>query len=94
MCVGVKTNIVVAVNITDGLAGDSPQFESLIKQTAENFKINEVSADMAYSSRENLNLVNEVGGTPYIPFKKSSTDKQRGSATWVKMFHYFMLNKE
>lgn len=57
MCVGVKTNIVVAVTITDGTAGDSPQFEPLIKQVADGFRINEVSADMAYSSRENLNLV-------------------------------------
>ena len=94
ICIGVKTNIVVAVTITDGVAGDSPQFEPLIKQTSDGFRINEISADMAYSSRENLNLVNSIGGTPYIPFKKGSTDKQRGSATWVKMYHFFMLNRE
>jgi len=71
ICVGVKTNIVVAVTITDGTAGDSPQFEPLITQTSEGFRINEISADMAYSSRENLNFVNTIGGTPYIPFKKA-----------------------
>lgn len=94
ICVGVKTNIVMAVTITDGTAGDSPQFEPLIKQTSEGFRINEVSADMAYSSRENLNTVNGIGGIPYILFKKSATDKQRGSSMWVKMFHYFQLNRE
>jgi len=94
LCVGVKTNIVAAITITDGTAGDSPQFSPLIKQTSEGFTINEVSADMAYSSRDNLNMVNNIGGTPYIPFKKSATDKQRGSSMWVKMYHYFMLNKE
>jgi transposase len=94
LCVGVKTNIVAAITITDGTAGDSPQFGSLIKQTAEGFTISEVSADMAYSSRDNLDIVKNVGGTPYIPFKKNASDKQRGSSMWVKMFHYFMLNKE
>ncbi len=94
MCVGVKTNIVAAITITDGTAGDSPQFEPLIKQTSDGFRINEVSADMAYSSRDNLNTVNSIGGIPHIPFKKSATDKQRGSSMWVKMYHYFMLNRE
>jgi transposase len=49
---------------------------------------------MAYSSRKNLELVNSVGGIPYIPFKKSTTDKKRGPSMWIKMFHYFQLNKE
>jgi transposase len=35
MCIGVKTNIVAAITITDGTAGDSPQFDPLIKQTSE-----------------------------------------------------------
>jgi transposase len=94
MCVGVKTNIVASVTITDGTAGDSPQFEPLIQQTVEGFRINEISADMAYSSRENLNVVNSIGGIPYIPFKKNASDKQRGSSMWVKMYHYFMLNRD
>lgn len=89
-----KTNIVAAITITDGTAGDSPQFEPLIKQTSEGFTISEISADMAYSSRENLNIVGSLGGTPYIPFKKNATDKQRGSSMWVKMYHYFMLNRD
>jgi transposase len=94
ICIGVKTNIVVAVNITDGLAGDSPEFSPLIRQTAEGFKINEVSADLAYSSRENLETVNSVGGKPYIPFRKNATGRAAGSAMWKKMFHYFQLNKD
>lgn len=94
MCVGTKTNIVAAVIITDGNAGDSPQFSPLIKQTSEGFTINEVSADLAYSSRNNLDLVNEVGGMPYIPFKKNATGKASGSAMWKKMYHYFQLNRD
>ena len=30
----------------------------------------EVSADKAYSSRDNYNIVHEIGGAAYIPFKK------------------------
>lgn len=93
MCVGVKTNIVAAVIITDGNAGDSPQFSPLIQQTSEGFTINEVSADLAYSSRINLELVNEVGGK-YIPFKKNATGSSRGSSMWKKMYHYFQLNRD
>ena len=58
MCVGVKTNIVTAVTITDGNSNDSPLFCPLIKQTSEGFTINEVTADLAYSSRNNLEMVN------------------------------------
>lgn len=94
MCVGVKTNIVAAVTITDGNGGDSPQFSPLIKQTAEGFTIKEVTADLAYSSKKNLELVGSVGGMPYIPFKKNVTGKQRGSVMWAKMYHYFQLNRD
>jgi hypothetical protein len=38
--------------------------------------IKEVSADLAYSSRNNLELVGSVRGTPYIPFKKNTTGGQ------------------
>lgn len=94
MCVGVKTNIVAAVTITDGNSNDSPQFSPLIKQTSEGFTIKEVSADLAYSSKKNLELVNSIGGVPYIPFKKNVTGRARGSAMWRKMYHYFQLNRE
>jgi Transposase len=94
MCIGVKTNIVTAVSITDRYGSDLPQFSPLIKQTAENFTINEVSADLAYSCRENLDIVNSIGAIPYIPFKKNASDKQRGSSMWTKMYHYFQLNKD
>lgn len=94
LCVGVKTNIVTAVTITDGNSNDSPQFYPLITQTSEGFTINEVSADLAYSSRNNLDLVNNVGGMPYIPFKKNETGKPAGSSMWKKMYHYFQLNRD
>jgi transposase len=94
LCAGVKTNVVAAVAITDGNSNDSPQFGPLVKKTAEGFTINEVSADLAYSSRMNLQTVANAGGKAYIPFKKSATGRAGGSAIWKKMFHYFQLNRD
>jgi transposase len=94
LCAGVKTNIVAAVAITDSNGGDSPQFGPLVKKTAQGFTINEVSADMAYSSRLNLQLVANEGGKAYIPYRKNATGRSRGSTLWSKMYHYFQLNRD
>jgi len=94
LCAGVKTNIVAAVAITDEDGADSPQFGPLIKKTAKGFAINEVTADLAYSSRVNLQTVANVGGKAYIPFKKNATGRTGGSVLWSKMFHYFQLNRD
>ena len=54
----------------------------------------EVSADKAYLSRDNMNVIKQVGALPFIPFKSNSTDRTDGSYMWKKMYHYFMLNNE
>jgi len=94
LCAGVKTNVVAAVAITDAYSNDSPQFGPLVKKTAEGFTINEISADMAYSSRLNLQLVANEGGKAYIPFRKNATGKAKESTLWGKMYHYFQLNRD
>ncbi|MBU2639389.1 MAG: transposase [Nanoarchaeota archaeon] len=93
---GVKTNIITAVNITRGYANDSPQFKSLVAETDKIFDIREISADKAYSSRNNLNAVSQVGGIAYIPFKKIVRKKtqMKGSCLWKKMYKYYTLNQE
>lgn len=90
---GVTTNIVADVIITDEYGADSPQFEPLVRGTAQNFTINEVSADGIYSSRKNLQIVDSYGGTAYIPFKKNATGRSSG-ALWKKAFHYFQLHRD
>jgi len=59
---GVKTNIVTAVRILDKDAADSPQFSPLVKETAKEFTVSEVSADKAYASLENFETVAGFGG--------------------------------
>jgi transposase len=94
LCAGVKTNVVAAVAITDAYSNDSPQFGPLVIKTAEGFTINEISADLAYSSRLNLQTVANNGGKAYIPFKKNATGNCKGSRLWSKMYHYFQLNRD
>lgn len=91
---GVKTNIITGVKITEGTGNDSPQLPELVKTTAENFGISEVSGDKAYNGRENFKVIEEVGGTPFIPFKKNVTGKRGGCSVWKKMYHYFMYQHE
>jgi transposase len=94
ICTGVKSNIITDVIITDEYKADSPQLKKLLLNTSKYFNIDEVSADLAYSSRKNLEIIDKLGGTPYIPFKKNATGKARGSALWKKTFHYFQLHRE
>lgn len=94
ICAGVTTNIVADVIITDEYGADSPQFEPLVRGTAQGFKINEVSADGIYSSRRNHKVVDELGGRAFIPFKGNATGKAGGSLLWKKAFHYFQLHRD
>ena len=94
MC-GVKTNVVTAVEITDCHAGDSPRFKPLVEATAQNFVMNQVSADKAYLSSGNLKTVVENAAMPYIPFKANSVaHDKRHSPLWKQMYHYFSYNQE
>jgi transposase len=94
MATGVKTNIVTAIKITGENGADSLQFKPLIEDISKNFNIREISADRAYSSRDNIDAVGNAGGVAYIPFRKNATGKTLGSALWKKMYHYFQLNRD
>ncbi len=91
---GVRTNIVTAVEILDKNAADCPQFKPLVLTTAENFTVNTVAADKAYLSRENLELVDGMGGTAYIPFKSNSTAGDGGMDVWERMYLHFLLRRD
>jgi transposase len=91
---GTKTNIVTAVEILDKHAADCPQFPALVNQTAASgFKVASVPADKAYLSCANLELVEKLGGTAYVPFKSNSASGEPGSV-WEKMFHFFSLHRD
>jgi transposase len=89
---GTKTHVITAVEIHDRDAADSPQFKPLVQTTARNgFAVKEVAADKAYLSHANLELVERVGGTAYIPFKSNSVPGETGTL-WQKMYHFYSMN--
>jgi transposase len=90
---GVTTNVVTAVEIAGRDANDSPMFRPLVQATARNFAVKEVVADKAYLSHENLELVDGLGGTAFVPFKSNSGPGEAGSV-WERMFHYYNFRRE
>ncbi|MBS3125120.1 transposase [Candidatus Woesearchaeota archaeon] len=86
---GVKTNIITSIEVTKGTSADINEFPTLVEKTSEQFQLREVSADMAYTSRENMNLVSSKGAIPFIPFKSNATGNSKGSMVWKRMFQYF-----
>lgn len=96
MC-GVTTHVVTSVEATAYESADAPQLPELVNTTAKTFNINEVSADKAYSSRNNLHAVQAVNGTAYIPFKSNTNgigSKSDGfDGLWNYMWAYYNFNR-
>ena len=90
MC-GVQSNIITVADATASMSADSPYLPDFVAITAENFRLRDVSADMAYSGRRNLHAIVDAGGTPYIPFKTNAHPKARGMKAdplWAQMYHH------
>lgn len=93
MC-GVHTHVVTSVEVTPTDSADAPQFAGLIATTARRFPVHEVSADKAYLSLDNLQIVASLGGVAYIPFKQRTTGLRPDfDALWNRMWHYYMFNR-
>ena len=92
---GVKTNIITSVEITESNVSDKTMFAPLVQNTKNNgFNVQELSADMGYSSRNIHETASQLGVQAFIPFTKNATGTSNGSAIWKKMFHYFKFNQE
>lgn len=90
--VGVKTNVVTACKVTDQTGADAPQLPELVELTAKQFRIEEVSADKAYTSRANFDAVNKWEGQFYPQFKKNATGGVGGA--YEKAYHLMCLNRD
>ena len=97
---GVKSKIITSAVVTPGESSDSKQMPRMVKTTAHNFTIDEYSGDMAYLSRENLDVVVKAGGKPFIPYKvnsvpRNSRHKQDDKMDlWEKLYYYWKLHRE
>lgn len=87
-----KSNIITRLMITNGTEHDSPYLKPLVEQSSRYFILEEVSADKAYLSNDNLNLISKVGGLPLIPFKSNSV-RRHGSRIWKLMYDFFGNNR-
>jgi transposase len=67
-------------------------FGPLFETTRRRFDIGEVSADAAYLSHANMEMVGAAGGTPFVLFKSNST--AAGGGLMAKMFHLYNLNRD
>ncbi len=90
--VGVKTGIITALEVEDKYSSDSPRLQPLMHQTAQQFKINDLCADMGYLSEPNLQAIEDIGANAFIPFKSNSKPTRPG--VWNRAFHYFNLHRE
>lgn len=95
ICTGVKTNIISAVEVTERFESDTNYFEPLVKETAKNFEMEQVSADKAYLSKANLKTAIDNNAVPFIAWKANSKMNNReGNHLWNRLFHWYCLNQE
>ena len=90
--VGTATQIITSVKVTTSEGADCPQLPKLVESTKQRFDMDEVSADRAYLSNENLTTIEAAGAAPFVPFKINS--QKDGSPAWRKMHAVFMLKEE
>jgi transposase len=90
---GTRTHIVSAAVVTPSNANDAPFLPELAKTTAKSFDVREISADKGYVSKANTAAIEDLGATPYIPFKSNAVRPAEGSA-WSRMWHRFAYDRE
>ncbi len=95
---GVNTTIIASATVSEGKRNDTLYFDSLIRQTAKEFRVLEVLADPAYLSRNNCNTVEDVGGRPFILPKSNirlrSLQAYSRARAWKKMIKVWRDNQQ
>lgn len=90
--VGTTYGLISAVELPDHpTAHESPFFAPLLQETTSNYSsIELVCLDRGYLSRDNCDLIEEVGAVPRIYPKKGTTLKRKGSWVWAEMLLDFI----
>ena len=90
---GVKTNVVTAVEVDERYAGDCPSSPPLVKATAENFTLREVSADTPISATRTWTPV-AAARRDAVHRVQGEHDGGRAAGVFAKMFHFYSLNRD
>lgn len=91
---GVRTHIVTGVEVTGWAANDAPYLSSLLRGTAANFDVREVSADKGYLTKKNVTAIERVGATPFIPLKSNTVQPPNDDSPWSRMWHLYSFNRQ
>jgi transposase len=89
--VGTATHGITSARVTS--EGDAPQLPELLRRTRRHFDVRELSADKAYSSIHNHDVLEEAGVAAYIPFKDNAVINPRAEA-WSRHLCEFLLHQE
>jgi transposase len=94
LLIGNNTHIICGAEVSTQFVSDPTMLPQLVKEVNRTFDIKELDGDKAYSSRDNLALLDKLGIVPMIPFKSNSIRKPKGSRIWRDMYNYFTYNRE
>ena len=94
LLIGNNTHIVCGAEITTQFVADPVMLPQLVQEVSRNLDMKELDGDKAYSSRNNLSLLDKLGIVPMIPFRDNSQRKPKGSRIWRDMYNYFTYNRE
>ena len=89
---GTKSHIVTAAEVSESNASESPLLPHLLRTALENFDVQELYADMGYSSKDNFQVAEEVGTQLFIPFKANTKPVDSDDA-WAKAYNFFVYRK-
>ena len=85
---GVETHVIVRAAISPGNQHDNPFFKGLVSEAASRFDVRKVAADLAYSSRDNLVLADELGFQPLIKYKSNTRVPPHDGSPWSRHWYY------
>lgn len=91
ICVGTATRAITAVKVTS--EGDCPQLPELTERTMQGFDVREMSADKAYSSKENHDALEKFGVEAFIPFRINAVIDPKRPA-WSRALSEFIFNPD
>lgn len=92
--IGVRTNVVVCAEVTDGYEHDYRYFKPLLKRArAVGFEFGEVCADKGYIGADNLMAALLAGARPYIPFKSNAVMGTDKSSVWNRLLWEYRHNE-
>jgi transposase len=90
MC-GTVTHAITGARVTS--EGDCPQLPALLANTMRHHDVREVSADKAYSSVDNHNVLESFDVAAFVPFKINAVVNPK-APVWSRHLVEFTLNQE